>query len=188
MAEKGYDGASIGDVARAARLTPGLVHYHFQSKLEILLAVLDDLGEAHTATLDQALAPARGDARRELDAFIDVHLAVGKSADPKALACWIAIGAESIREPLVGAGYAAILELLASRLERILRAGVAAKQFHTAEPRAASVAIVAAIQGYFCIAGSARTLIPPHSAAPQVKAMAHGLLAPARPAVKGKSK
>ena len=186
MAEKGYDGASIGDVARAARLTPGLVHYHFQSKLEILLAVVAELAETHALGLEQALAEVRGDAPRELDAFIDVHLAVGKSAVPKTLACWIAIGAEAIREPLVGAGYRAILELLTSRMEQILRAGVAAKQFHTAEPRAAAVAIVAAIQGYFCIAGSARTLIPPHSAAPQLKAMARGLLA--RAAGNGKSK
>jgi TetR/AcrR family transcriptional repressor of bet genes len=187
MAEKGYDGASIADVARAARLTPGLVHYHFQSKLQILQAVVVELGETHARTLEQALAKVRGDARRELDAFIDVHLAVGKSSDPRLLACWIAIGAEAIREPTVGARYREILQRLTFGLEQILDAGVAAKRFHAADTRAAAVAIVAAIQGYFCIAGSARSLIPPHSAAAQVKAMAKGLLS-ARAAVKGKSR
>jgi TetR/AcrR family transcriptional regulator, transcriptional repressor of bet genes len=176
MAAKGYDGASIADVARAARLTPGLVHYHFQSKLEILLAVVVDLGEKHAEALEQALGRVHGDVEAELDAFIDVHLAVGKSSDPKQLACWIAIGAEAIRQPLVRARYQEILEFLTSRLEHIVRAGVSCGKFHSSDPRAAAVAIVAAIQGYFCIAGSARTLIPAHSAAPHVKAMARGLL------------
>jgi len=43
MAKRGYDGASVADIARAARLTPGLVHYHFKNKQEILLAALRDL-------------------------------------------------------------------------------------------------------------------------------------------------
>jgi len=43
MAKKGYDRASISEIAAAAGLAAGLVHYHFDSKLEILLAVLDRL-------------------------------------------------------------------------------------------------------------------------------------------------
>lgn len=178
MADKGYDGASIADVAAAAGLTPGLVHYHFRSKLEILVAVVTELGRAHLETLESALASSRKDAWRELEAFIDVHLATGKSADAKQLACWITIGAEAIREPKVRAPYREILERLASMIERIVRDGVKSGAFTTPEPRACAVAILAAIQGYFGIAGSARTLIPAHSAAPAVKAMARGLLQP----------
>ena len=37
MARKGYDGATVNDIAAEADLTPGLVHYHFRNKLEILL-------------------------------------------------------------------------------------------------------------------------------------------------------
>lgn len=176
MAEKGYDRASIGDVAELAGLTPGLVHYHFHNKLEILVAVVHELGEAHLASLDRALAEARGDALTELDAFIDVHLATGKRADEKRLLCWIAIGAEALREPLVRAPYRDILEQLSSRLERIIQAGQARGRFQSVDARAAAVAILATIQGYFGIAGAARSLIPVHSAAPALKTMARGLL------------
>lgn len=32
MAERGYEKASVASIARAAELSPGLVHYHFQTK------------------------------------------------------------------------------------------------------------------------------------------------------------
>src|SRR6185503_18176636 len=89
MAKQGYDGASIADVARVAKLTPGLVHYHFKSKQEILLAVLEELVERHLSKLDARLALETDGARAQLSAFIDFHLGLGADADPEALACWI---------------------------------------------------------------------------------------------------
>ena len=54
MARRGYDGASVADIARAARLTPGLVHYHFKNKQEILLAALRDLVARRDASLERS--------------------------------------------------------------------------------------------------------------------------------------
>jgi len=56
MAERGYDGASITDIAASARLAPGLVHYHFSTKLEILIEATRRLASDHQAALDRALA------------------------------------------------------------------------------------------------------------------------------------
>lgn len=176
MAHKGYDGASIAEVAKAARLTAGLVHYHFHDKLEILVEVLAEFGQVHFQSLDSALAAAPGEALAKLDTFIDVHLGTGRNADEKRLACWIAIGAEAVREPRVRAPYEHVLSRLIDTLESIVRAGVRSGSFHVDDPRAVSVAMLATIQGYFGIAGAARPLIPRHSAAPALKAMARGLL------------
>src|SRR6187549_3675127 len=77
MARRGYDGASIGDIAKAARLTPGLVHYHFKSKQEILLEALGGLVARHEANLDARLERAGGDPAAEVAAFIDLHLGLG---------------------------------------------------------------------------------------------------------------
>src|SRR5688572_16523956 len=85
MAKRGYAGASVTDIARAARLTPGLVHYHFENKQEILLAALADLVARHDAGLERRLREAGADPERELDAFIDFHLGRGADADPQAL-------------------------------------------------------------------------------------------------------
>ena len=77
MSKRGYDGASIADVAAAAKLTPGLVHYHFKDKREILLAALAELSAAHEARLDRALARAGGDPAKEVDAIVQPQLGLG---------------------------------------------------------------------------------------------------------------
>ena len=181
MARRGYDGASIAGIAKAARLTPGLVHYHFASKQEILLAALDELVARHAARLEERLGAAgEDDPHAQVAAFIDVHLAVGASADPDALACWVLISGEALREPKVRAGFQAALANLNARLTAIIRRGVERRVFAGVEPEPAAAALLAAIQGYFVLAATARTLIPRGSAAAAAKQMAEGLLRPRR--------
>src|SRR6476619_3840231 len=100
MARKGYDRASLAEIATAAGLTPGLVHYHFDNKLEILLAVLGRLVCERDARLGEALAAVRGDPAAELAEVLDLHLALDR-ADGEALACWITMSGEALREERV---------------------------------------------------------------------------------------
>lgn len=176
MARKGYDGATIADVAKAAGLSPGLVHYHFQSKQEILLAALDELGEQHLARLDAKLLEQGGDARAELTAFIDFHLGLGAHADPEALACWILLSGEALRAPEVQRPFARVLAELQGRLRAVIERGVASGVFGGVSPEAAASALVAAVQGYFVLAATARPLIPKGTAAAMTRRMAAGLL------------
>lgn len=52
MSEKGYEKASIKDIAIQAGITPGLVHYYFRNKEEILIALLTEASNQYT--LDMA--------------------------------------------------------------------------------------------------------------------------------------
>lgn len=176
MARQGYDGASIADVAKAAKLTPGLVHYHFKNKQEILLAALKDVSERHLARLDARLAADSEDPRRLLDAIIDFHLGLGADADPEALACWILLSGEALRDAKVRARFEKVLAALAQRLKHAIERGVASGAFACAEPTAAASALLATMQGYFVLAATARPLIPKGSAAAMTKLMARGLL------------
>ncbi|HVJ16486.1 MAG TPA: TetR/AcrR family transcriptional regulator [Polyangiaceae bacterium] len=176
MSKRGYDRSSVADIAKAARLTPGLVHYHFKSKQEILLAALDDLVARHGAGLERRLDQAGGDAGRELDAFIDFHLGRGADADAQALACWILLSGEALREPKVRAPFESALEATAERAATIIRRGVDQGVFECESIRAAASAIVATIQGYFVLAASARSVIPKGSAAASTRLMVGGLL------------
>lgn len=175
MAKRGYDGASVADIAKAARLTPGLVHYHFESKREILLMALERLVSRHLAKLDARLAAVAGDARAEVDAFIDFHLGLGADQDPEALACWILLSGEALREPKVGAALEVALQALTDRLHASIRRGAEQGVLACERPDAAASALVATIQGYFVLAATARRLIPKGSAAACTKQMAEGL-------------
>jgi AcrR family transcriptional regulator len=56
MSDKGYENASIKDIAHAAGITPGLVHYYFRNKEEILLGVLTAASNQYTLDMQQLLA------------------------------------------------------------------------------------------------------------------------------------
>jgi len=181
MARKGYDGASVADVARTAGLTPGLVHYHFSNKEEILLAALAAMAARHAEQLEQRLTGSAGDPVAELATFIDFHLGLGADADPDALSCWILISGEALRNRKVRAKFERTLEEMIDRLAQILARGVEQRLFSCASIPAAASALVATIHGYFMLAATARKVIPRGSAAAATKQMATGLLAPRRP-------
>lgn len=179
MATSGYSGATITAIAKAAELTPGLVHYHFKNKLEILLHLVVIIHARYEARLDAALSTlSRPEA--QLDAFIDLHLSTGSSADPELTASWVLIAGESQREASVKVAFAGILRRSAEQLEAILHRGRAEGVFSCREGEvpAAATALLCAIQGYVVVAATARDLIPRGSAARQTKRMAAGLLYP----------
>ena len=181
MAKRGYDGASIADIAKAAHLTPGLVHYHFKSKQEILLAALHDLVSHHDARLETAFSKVGGDPAGEIAAFIDFHLGLGADADPEALACWVLLSGEALRENKVRVEFEKALEATVARVGEVIRRGVETQTFACDDASAAASALVAVVQGYFVMAATARKAIPKGSAARSARSMAEGLLRPARP-------
>lgn len=176
MAQRGYEAASIARIAAAAGLTPGLVHYHFKSKQQILLALLDLLVARHGEVLDQNLSAAGARPVDRLEAFIHCHLALGASSDPDALACWVLLCGEALRQPEVGQAYGAAMERLAALLRKIIGDGVRGEDFVCDHVGAAAGALLATIQGYFVLAATSRELIPRGSAARSTRAMAAGLL------------
>jgi TetR/AcrR family transcriptional regulator, transcriptional repressor of bet genes len=183
MARHGYGGASVADIAAAAHLTPGLIHYHFKNKQEILLCALHALVARHDENLEEQLGKAGGDPIAEIEAFIDFHLGLGAEANPEALACWVLLGGEALREPTVRVELEKAQNVIAARVGETVRRGVHQKSFtcDAADADASASALVAVVQGYFVLAATARTVIPKGSAARSSRRMAEGLLRPVRP-------
>jgi TetR/AcrR family transcriptional regulator, transcriptional repressor of bet genes len=181
MADRGYDGAAISDIAAAACLTPGLVHYHFKNKQEILLVALRSIVAEHDAKLEERLGQGKGDPVAQVAAFIDFHLSVGADANPEMLACWILTSGEALRQPEVQVEYERAIAGTIKCLEGIIRRGVNQGVFRCKAIDVAACALVAAIQGYFVLGAAARSTVPRGSAANSTKRMADGLLHPIRP-------
>lgn len=176
MAKRGYDGASIADIAKAARLTPGLVHYHFKSKQQILLAALRGIVARHDAELGARLGAAGDDPAEAAVKFIDFHLGLGADADPEALACWVLLSGEALRDAKVRAELKSALERTRARIAEVIRSGVERRVFVCDSIDASASALLATIQGYLVLAATARAVIPKGSAATATKRMAEGLL------------
>ncbi|MBZ4416774.1 TetR family transcriptional regulator [Myxococcus sp. RHSTA-1-4] len=172
MAERGYERASVGEIAKAAGLSPGLVHYHFSDKQEILLTLVEQLASRARERVATRLAKLKGDdARARVDAFIDAFLSTGADAAPEAVASWVTISAEAIRQPEVRAAYEKVVRADLEQLESLVAAVVGRRR-----ARAIAAGLFAAVQGYFVLSASSPGLVPAGSAAGTVKRMAAGLL------------
>ncbi|MCM3039376.1 TetR/AcrR family transcriptional regulator [Paenibacillus motobuensis] len=53
MSAKGYEKASIKDIALEAGITPGLIHYYFRSKEEILMELLMSASKHYTYSMQR---------------------------------------------------------------------------------------------------------------------------------------
>jgi len=174
MAKNGYDGASVSAVAEEAGLAAGLVHYHFEGKREILLAAVNAL----SGRLERRWR-ARGGAAKNpwarLHAYLDAHVALGADADPEAVACWVVIGAEAVRDERVRGAYERVVGEQLRQLEQLVRDVLVEEQ---RSPRAApsiAAALLSTIEGAYRLALVARAT-PSGFAAPMLRQVAEGLI------------
>ena len=176
MAERGYEGATVGEIARSAGLAPGLVHYHFRDKRAILLQLIETLASRALVRETLFVERAKSTPRARVVGFVDAYLARGTDADPNAVACWVFISAEAVRDPAVRDAFQRVVEGALGRLRRLVRNAL--PDATDLDVAAASAAIFAAVQGYFLLSVSAPRTIPPSSAAATVRRMLDGLLPP----------
>lgn len=169
MAERGYDGASINAIAEAARLAPGLIHYHFGNKQEILLETIHQLAELFLRRFEELSTDAKTPEAR-VQAFVDARLAKGKGAETSAVAAWVMIGAEAVRQPEVKAAYEEAMAAQQSLLEGLLR-DYAGDLVTQEELKHFAAALLATMEGAFQLSVSAERVMPQGYAAKTVMRM-----------------
>jgi len=159
MARQGYEKATIQAIAAEAGLAPGLLHYHFKSKQEILVSLVATLaayGQQRFATLAAGVdTPAM-----RLRAYVDARLALGPGASPDIVAAWVMIAAEAVRQPEVRDAFeqavVAELDLLTGILADCLRAQGRAE----AGARDLAAGVLALMQGAYQLACAAGQVMP----------------------------
>ncbi len=176
MAARGFERASVAAIAKAVGLAPGLVHYHFASKEEVLVALVARLVERFRRRYAERLDAARDDWAR-LDAFIDAVAALGPDADPAAAACWAQIGAEAQRLPSVAAPYREALAGARAELAESVRAVCATSGRPDHDAELVATGLLATLEGAFHLSQAAPGVVPPGEAAGLVRRMARGVLA-----------
>ncbi len=185
MAKRGYRGAPVTAIAREAGLTPGLVHYYFESKQAILIELLRAIQQTVLDRFEDRLARAGDDPWARLFALTDALLEEDNSPEgDAAAACWVSIGAEAVHEPAVRAAWCAHLEQLIGRLADLLRAVLRAEGLSTRGAESMASAVAAAVQGVHQMDAAAPALTRerhPGSSAPALRHMLQGLVRAAPP-------
>lgn len=174
LGDSGYAGATTKAMAKRAGLSPGLVHYHFGSKAEVLLALGERISEdvlRRLATMDASASTPR----QRVHAVLRAWLARGPDAEFATVAAWVAIGAEAVHEEDVAAVYRRLvdqwLELLGGRMADVL----AAEGGDPSQAPGMALTLFAFVEGTFRLAAGTR-VVREGSAASTAMALADLLL------------
>ncbi|HVK54067.1 MAG TPA: TetR/AcrR family transcriptional regulator [Burkholderiales bacterium] len=159
IAEHGYEKATIQLIAQKAGLTPGLLHYHFKTKAEILLELVKTLAalsnERYVAFAESATTP-----EERLLAYIKARLAKGEGADPHAVAAWVMIGAEAVRQPEVREAYQEAISTELTLLQGMLTTYLKHQGKRVKNVKHLAAGLLAFMEGAFQLASAAPNVMP----------------------------
>ena len=148
FAARGYAGANMDRVARAARLNKAMIYYHVRSKAALYRAILNDMFDAVRAGVTAVAESDRAPADK-VRAYIDA-IAVEAAARPHFPPMWlreIAEGGAHIDQATIGD----VRDVLAA-LGAIVQDGIRAGRFRPINPVILHGSIVAPLMFFFATA------------------------------------
>lgn len=141
---RGFAATRIADVAKRLGVSSSLIHYHFDSKEQLLAEAF-----AHYARKDLAEMEAEIEAAptsvAQLDRAIQNYVPEG-SGDVEWM-LWIDGWGEALRNPMMRKISQELDEQSASLLERVIRNGVERGEFACGDPAAAATRLTAVVDG-----------------------------------------
>lgn len=149
MAEHGYHGTSVRDIAELAGVSSAALYHYFRSKHGLLELILVRGTEHLHARTEAALLAAPANPADRLRAIVGVHVTRHLSAQREAF-----VGNTELRalEPAARALITSKRDLQQRLFDQVVQEGVEQKVFTTAHPRDASRAIVtmcSAVAGWY---------------------------------------
>ena len=138
LSRQGYENTSIKDIAEDAGVAQGLVHYHFKSKQQLVLAVLAFVCQK------VELGQVQGEAGA-LQAFADTKAALKDSREANSL--YVELIGVGLHDSLVGAGVREFIRSERTHIEELARQVFAERGQEPIAARGIAGAVWAAILG-----------------------------------------
>jgi TetR/AcrR family transcriptional repressor of bet genes len=164
MAEQGYEKATIQAIALKAGLASGLIHYHFKSKSEILIHLVKSLATlAHDRYM--SMAKSARTPKQKLKAYVEARLLKGPGSNTDAVAAWVVIGAEAVRQPEVREVFQEAIGFELSLLESLLISYLDDQGKQSKNVKRLAAGVLAFMEGAFQLASAAQDVMPTDYAA-----------------------
>ena len=181
IARHGYDKATIQAIAAQAGLAPGLIHYHFKNKQEILVSLIGAMAQAaharYLAVLGDQVEPFQ-----RLRAYLHARLGLGEGAAPDIVSAWVMIGAEAVRQPEVRSVYRQMVADELALLTTLLGDCLRTRGRDTGTGASLAAGLAALIEGAYQLSSAAAEVLPRGYAAPAAISYAELAIAAAPPA------
>lgn len=144
LIERGFASTRISDVAKGLGVSTSLIHYHFDSKEQLLAEAFSYAANEDVAEM-VAEIEAAPTAVGQLDALIRNYVPEG-SHDVEWM-LWIDAWGEALRNPLLRAISQELDEQSIELIERVLRAGVDTGEFTCPDTEGAAMRLAGLIDG-----------------------------------------
>lgn len=142
--ERGFAGTRVLDVANALGISSGLVHYHFDSKDELLAETLRHAADADIARLEKAVAELDDPVKR-LDRVLREYLP--ETRGDQSWVIWVDAWGHAIRNDRLRNILTELDLAWCGAIETVIRDGVASGRFECSDPSGAARRISALLDG-----------------------------------------
>jgi len=142
--ERGFAGTRISDVAKRLDVSSSLIHYHFDSKEQLLAEAFAFYARTDVAEMEAEI-DAAPNALGKLDRLI--HNYVPEGSDDVEWMLWIDAWGEALRNPLMRSISKELDALSAALVERVLVEGVDNGEFTCADPAGTAIRLTALVDG-----------------------------------------
>lgn len=159
MARHGYERATIQAIALEAGLAPGLIHYHFKNKQEILVSLVKSIAEFAKLRSAEAAAGATSSVDR-LRVHLNAWLGPGAGAAPDIVAAWVIIGAEAVRIPEVRELYQQVIADELAALTALLADCMQERNRDPGGVDQLAAGLVAMVEGAYQLSSAAGNVMP----------------------------
>lgn len=155
FAARGFAGANVDRIAKAARVNKAMIYYHFKSKAALYREILHDMFAAVAAAVEEVDASA-ADPADKIRAFVDA-IATAAEARPHFPPIWFREIAEGGTH--LDAGTLAHVSAVVKTLGHIVQEGHSQGRFERKNPMLIHAGIVAPLLLYFASGPLRRRLV-----------------------------
>ncbi len=142
--ERGFAGTRIADVAKRLEVSSSLIHYHFDSKEQLLAEAFEHYANKDLAEMEAEIENAPS-ALGKLERAIQNYVPEG--SDDVEWMLWIDGWGEALRNPMMKKISQQLDEQSTELLARIIRNGVESGEFSCPDPTAAAMRLTALVDG-----------------------------------------
>ena len=142
--ERGFAGTRIADVAKRLEVSSSLIHYHFDSKEQLLAEAFEHYANKDVAEMEGEIESAPT-ALSKLERVIQNYVPEG--SDDVEWMLWIDGWGEALRNPMMKKISQQLDEQSAQLLARIIRNGVESGEFTCPDPTASAMRLTALVDG-----------------------------------------
>ncbi len=142
--ERGFAGTRIADVAKRLEVSSSLIHYHFDSKEQLLAEAFAHYANKDVAEMEGEVENAPT-ALGKLERVIQNYVPEG--SDDVEWMLWIDGWGEALRNPMMRKISQQLDEQSTELLARIIRNGVESGEFTCPDPNAAAMRLTALVDG-----------------------------------------